>query len=236
MKNLFVSIVFIFLASSLVSCDKSQANVQTLISNDCGVTWELIPPGSTVPKRITQCELKTTIPGSPMDGNSRFKTSFANKVKAVIDLDYQYEIIDPIKFINEAKYLAKSNSDADDVSSNSTRFESAENSIIDKIIKDIAREALASVDIVDFDQAEFEGLILEKSNVRLAQRGVRISFISFVPEPSEQTAQAIDVATAMRIYEVNGMKELGEKVMAAKAGANKIVINGDENKVEPEEE
>ena len=129
-----------------------------------------------------------------MVGESYFKTTFANNVKAQIDLDYEYEIVEAVKFLSEAKYLAKTDSDGDQVSSNSTRFESAENSIIDKRIKDIARSLLGNMDIVEFDQSEFETRLLDAVNENLATRGVQLNFLSFVPEPSEQTAQAIDVA------------------------------------------
>lgn len=210
---------------TLQSCDKSQANVRTLISNDCGVTWVLIPAGQTIPKRLTACELKTTIPSAPMTGESHFKTNFANKVKTNIDMDYEYEIIDPVKFITEAPYLAKSNSDADDVSSNNSRFESAENSIIDKRIKDIARDLLLNIDIVEFDQSEFEDTLQDQVNKALSDRGVHINYLSFVPTPSEQTEQAIDVATAMKIYESKGLGEIGKQVISNKAGATKIEMN-----------
>ena len=210
---------------TLQSCDKSQANVRTLISNDCGVTWEIIPAGQTIPKRFTACELKTTIPGAPMTGESHFKTNFANKVKTNIDMDYEYEIIDPVKFITEAPYLAKSNSDADEVSMDNSRFESAENSIIDKRIKDIARDLLLNIDIVEFDQSEFEDTLQTQVNKALSNRGVHINYLSFVPTPSEQTEQAIDVATAMKIYESKGLEELGKQVIANKAGAAKIEMN-----------
>ena len=210
---------------TLQSCDKSQANVRTLISNDCGVTWEIIPAGQTIPKRFTACELKTTIPGAPMTGESHFKTNFANKVKTNIDMDYEYEIIDPVKFITEAPYLAKSNSDGDEVSMDNSRFESAENSIIDKRIKDIARDLLLNIDIVEFDQSEFEDTLQTQVNKALSNRGVHINYLSFVPTPSEQTEQAIDVATAMKIYESKGLEELGKQVIANKAGAAKIEMN-----------
>jgi len=230
-KILFIlAIVVSFM--TLQSCDKSQANVQTLISNDCGVTWQLIPPGQTIPKRVMACELKTTIPGAPMTGESLFKTTFANKVKANIELDYEYEIVDPVKFISNAKYLAKSNSDGDEVSANSSRFESAENSIIDKRIKEIARNLLENVDIVEFDQSEFEDNLQDSVNKDLESRGVRINYLSFVPTPSEQTEQAIDVATAMKIYESKGLQEVGKQVIANKAGATKINMNVSENKTE----
>jgi hypothetical protein len=222
---LFVALAFAATSITLSSCDRAQANVQTLISNDCGVTWEQIKAGQTIPKRMSQCELKTTIPGSPMVGESRFKSTFAKNVKALIDLDYEYEIVDAVKFISEAKYLAKTDADGDDVSGGSTRFESAENSIIDKRIKDVARDLLGSVDIVEFDQSEFEELLLKAVNKQLEERGVRINYLSFVPEPSEQTAQAIDVATAMKIYESKGMGEAGVKIIESKAGATVITVN-----------
>lgn len=225
MKQLSFILMLALAALTFQSCERSQANVRTLISNDCGVTWQLIPAGQTIPKRITACELKTTIPGAPMTGESHFKTNFANKVKTNIDMDYEYEIIDPVKFITEAPYLAKSNSDADDISSNNSRFESAENSIIDKRIKDIARDLLLDIDIVEFDQSEFEDTLQIKVNQVLAERGVRINYLSFVPTPSEQTEQAIDVATAMKIYESKGLQEVGKQVIANKAGATKIEMS-----------
>ena len=219
----FLGVAFIML--TLQSCERSQANVRTLISNDCGLTWELIPAGQTIPKRITPCELKTTIPGAPMTGESHFKTNFSNKVKTNIDMDYEYEIIDPVKFITEAPYLAKTNSDSDDVGSNNSRFESAENSIIDKRIKDIARDLLLNIDIVEFDQSEFEDTLQNKVNKTLSERGVRINYLSFVPTPSEQTEQAIDVATAMKIYESKNLQEVGKQVISNKAGATRIEMN-----------
>ncbi len=232
MKKIILILTIVVSFMTLQSCDKSQANVQTLISNDCGVTWQLIPPGQTIPKRVMACELKTTIPGAPMTGESLFKTTFANKVKANIELDYEYEIVDPVKFISNAKYLAKSNSDGDEVSANSSRFESAENSIIDKRIKEIARNLLENVDIVEFDQSEFEDNLQDSVNKDLESRGVRINYLSFVPTPSEQTEQAIDVATAMKIYESKGLQEVGKQVIANKAGATKINMNVSENKTE----
>lgn len=225
MKKINFILGLVITMFTLQSCDRSQANVRTLISNDCGVTWEIIPAGQIIPKRITPCELKTTIPGAPMTGESHFKTNFANKVKTNIDMDYEYEIIDPVKFITEAPYLAKTNSDADDVSSNNSRFESAENSIIDKRIKDIARDLLLNIDIVEFDQSEFEDTLQNQVNQSLSQRGVRINYLSFVPTPSEQTEQAIDVATAMKIYESKGLEEVGKEVIANKAGATRVEMS-----------
>jgi len=232
MKQIVTILSAFFLLTSLASCDRSQANVQTLVSNDCGVNWEVIKPGQVIPSRLGPCALKTTIPGSPMTGESHFKTTFANKVKANIDMDYEYEIVDPVKFITEAPYLAKTNADPDDVSANNSRFESAENSIIDKRIKEEARELLQDVDIVEFDQSEFEDTLLTAVNKSLENRGVKLNFLSFVPTPTEQTEQAIDVATAMKIYESKGLQEVGKSVIANKAGATRVEMNVKTNPTE----
>ncbi len=207
------------------SCSRAQANVQTLVSSDCGQTWELIKPGETIPSQVGMCAMKTSLPASPMTGASEFKTSFAKNVKAKISLDYEYMIVDGLKFIEGAKYLGKTNSDADNVSTGDGRFEAAENTIIDKRMKDAARSLLEDIDIVDFDQSEFEDKLLDTVNAVLEPRGVIINYLSFVPEPDIQTEQAIDVATAMRIYDSKDMRELGSAVIAAKAGATTVTMN-----------
>jgi len=46
----------------------------------------------------------------------------------------------------------------------------------------------------------------------------------------EQTRQAIDVSTAMKVYESKGLQDVGKQVMIERAGATKIVV---ENKMGP---
>ena len=227
MKNLLYSLMMAAAVLAFQSCDRSQANVQTLISKDCGKSWTLIAVGQTIPKRLTPCELKTTLPNSPMTGECIFKATFDQNVKARIDLDYEYVIVDPVLYIIEAPYLAKTNVDGDDVSSSNGRFESAENSIIEKRFKDASREMLDTVDIVEFDQSEFESDLLERVNELLNKRGINVNYLSFVPEPSTQTEQAIDVATAMKIYQSKGIEDVGRAVMSARAGATTINIGAE---------
>ena len=57
MKQIVTILLIALMAMTLTSCDRSQANVQTLISNDCGVTWELIKPGQVIPSRVGPCAL-----------------------------------------------------------------------------------------------------------------------------------------------------------------------------------
>lgn len=225
MKNLFTTtICFGLMAVSLTSCDRAQSNVQTLYTSNCGVSWELIKAGETVPKGVGMCSYKITVPDYPMQGESVFKSAFKNRVMAKIEVTYDYSITDAKLYIGEAKYLGKMNSDSDSEVNSSKAYETAENSVIDKRIKEIARDLLLTEDIVDFNQNEFEAELLKNVNDLLKTKGVTINFLSFVPIPEEQTRQAIDVVTAMKIYESKGLTEIGKAVSAARAGATKVEV------------
>jgi hypothetical protein len=205
---------------NLTSCSYAQSNVQTLITTDCGVTWKLIKAGETIPNTSFACSYTTSIPNYPMQGEVAFKANF-KRVKARVNASYDYDIVDPTLFIQEAKYLARKGSGTDEASGDS-RFEGAENSVIDKRIKELSGSMLAAQDIVEFDPSEFEDRLLVEMNKVLAQRGVRLNFITFVSTPDEQTRQAIDVVTAYRIYTEAGIKEEGKAIIVAKAGAANI--------------
>ena len=207
------------------ACDRAQSNVQTLYTSDCGVTWQLIKAGDALPKGIGMCSYKVTVPDYPMQGESIFKSAFANRVMAKIEVTYDYSITDAMAYVGEAKYLGKINSDSDDEVNSAKAYETAENSVIDKRIKEVARNLLIKEDIVDFAQAEFETTLLDKVNELLKTKGIRINFLSFVPIPEEQTRQAIDVVTAMKIYESKGLLDVGKSVTAARASATKVQVN-----------
>ena len=216
----FTSAVILF----STSCDRALSNVQTMVTDDCGQTWKLIKPGEAIPKGVGMCHYKITIPDYPMQGECAFKATFKDRVRANIEMSYDYSITDAALFISEAKYLGKVNTNADDAAMDRA-FETAENSVIDKRIKDVIRDLLPAEDIVDFSQADFEERLMVKVNEALKSRGVRINFLSFVPTPDVQTRQAIDVATAMKIYDSKGLHEEGKLIIAAKAGATTVVTN-----------
>ncbi len=171
------------------------------------------------------CAYKVTIPDYPMQGESTFKTAFKDKVLSVVEVSYDYSIIDGVKYISEAKYLGKSNTSVEDVSNSSTAYETAENSVIDKRIKEVARDLLIDEDITDFSQSDFEDKLQYEVNKLLEDKGVKLNFLSFVPIPEEQTRLAIDVVTATKIYKSKGIEQIGEAVLSARAGATKINVN-----------
>jgi hypothetical protein len=223
MKRLIfiLSLITIFFQS----CDYAHSNVQTLVTDDCGVTWKVIKAGQALPKMIGVCSYKVTVPDYPMQGESKFRTAFKDRVLANIEVTYDYSIINPILFIGEAKYLGKANSQSEDQSNSSSAYETAENAVIDKRIKEVVRDMLFHEDIVEFSQADFEDKLLKEVNKMLAEKGVQLNFLSFVPIPEEQTRLAIDVVTASKIYSGKNLQEVGKAVLAAKAGANKIEVN-----------
>lgn len=225
MKKSIIAALLLSVSFAFQSCDYANSNVKTLITDDCGVTWKVIPAGQSIPKRIGPCQYKTTLPDYPMQGESKFKGTFKDKVLANVEVSYDYVIVDPIAFISEAKYLGKANSSSEDASNSAKAFETAENSVIDKRIKEVARELLPSEDIVDFSQSDFEDKLLAEVNKMLKPLGVELNFLSFVPTPSEQTSQAIDAATAWKIYQSKEMGEVGKAIMSSKAGASRVVVN-----------
>lgn len=209
------------------ACSAAHSNVQTLVTSDCGATWKVIKVGETLPAMVGVCSYKVTIPDYPMQGDLKFKTSFNNRVLADINVSYDYIITDGIKFVNEAKYIGKMNSDSDDKTNQSGAYEAAENSVIDKRIREVASNQLIKQDIVDFSQGEFEDMLLLETNKLLDEKGVKLNFISFVPIPEEQTRLAIDVLTAYKVYESKGLGDLGKQIIVARSGAAKINLTND---------
>lgn len=207
------------------ACNYAKSNQQVLISDDCGVVWKKIDAGESVPKgTMNPCYVKVVVPNYPMQGESKFVSNFAEKVRATIHIDYDYSITNGLSFIKQAKSLGRGNSDADDDLANSSAFESAENSVIDKRLKDVTKRILQQENIVDADQADLESVIQVEANKILEPLGVSLNFITLTFDLDEQARQAIDVATAMKIYESKNLTEVGKSVMAARAGATKIAI------------
>ena len=223
-KSLWAPIIsMVFMASA---CSYAKSNQQVVISTDCGVTWSKISAGQSVPKGVgNPCYMKVVMPNYPMQGDSRFISNFKDRVRAAVHIDYDYSITDPLAFIKQAKYLGKANKDADDESAlSASAFEGAENMVIDKRIRDVSKSMLLAEDIVELDQAGLENNLLIESNKVLEPLGIHMNFITLTFDLDEQTRQAIDVSTAMKIYDSKGLSEVGKQVIEARAGATKVTV------------
>jgi hypothetical protein len=232
MKTVVSAAVLILFAYLVQGCSYAKSNQQVVISNDCGMTWSKIDVGDAVPKGVgNRCFMKVVMPNYPMQGDSKFVSNFKDRVRASVHIDYDYSITDPLAFIRQAKYLGKANSDADsDDALDASAFEGAENMVIDKRIRDVSKAILLAEDIVELDQANLETHLFTESNKVLEPLGVHLNFITLTFDLDEQTRQAIDVATAMKIYQSKQLEDVGKQVIAARAGATKVTV---ENKTEP---
>ncbi|NNC27420.1 hypothetical protein HKX42_11100, partial [Salinisphaera sp. USBA-960] len=127
---------------------------------------------------------------------------------------------------------ANANADNNDALDPSA-FEGAENMVIDKRIRDVSKSLFLQEDIVELDQAELENRLLIASNKLLEPLGVHLNFITLTFDLDEQTRQAIDISTAMKIYESKNLVDVGKQVIVSRAGATKVTV---ENKISPEQQ
>ena len=97
--------------------------------------------------------------------------------------------------------------------------------VIDKRIRDVSKDILLEEDIVELDQAKLEEHLYVKSNKILEPLGIRLNFITLTFDLDEQTRQAIDVATAMKIYQSKALEDVGKSVISARAGATKVTVD-----------
>jgi hypothetical protein len=228
-----IPVILLSLIPILNSCNYAKSNQKVLVSDDCGMSWKEISAGGAVPKgTVNPCYQKVVLPNYPMQGQASFVSNLKGKVKMHIIIDYDYEITNGLKFMRKAKKLGSSNADVDsDAALNDKAFEGAENRIIDVNLKEISKNIFINEDIVELDQQDIEHDIEEKCNKLFEEYGLQLNFITLTFLPDEQTNEAIDVATAMRIYEANNLKELGSKIVEARAGATKVIV---ENKLKEE--
>lgn len=226
MKKLFILALALAVAA-LAGCAKAPSNVHVLSTTDCGVKWTKVSVGSSVPKHPgNPCGYNVAIPNWPMAGGSQFKVQFASNVLSNAKLSYSYAITDPIMFVSEARYLGKMGGSleisAEDVGS---RYEMAENIIIDRTLREVATSITRELAVVDANPAAIEDRILDQVNGVLAKKGVTLSDLALVIENDEQTRLAIDAATAVRVYDAAGIRPVGLSIIAARAGATQITVN-----------
>lgn len=223
----FIKIALISIAAvAIVGCSRAPSNVHVISTTDCGVNWERIETGKSISKHTGNiCGYNLAIPNWPMAGDAEFKTQFDGKVLTQARLSYTYVISDPLKFIKNAAYLGKMGGSLEISADNvGAKYEMAENIIMDKTLREITTEITGSLEVVDANPAEIEDAIFKKVTEVLAEKGVVISDLALILEPDDQTRLAIDVATAMRVYQNAGIKEAGQQIAIARAGASRITV------------
>lgn len=228
MRRILLSLMALGCIYLLSGCDHAPSNVKTLHTTDCGQSWKVIKAGERIPSSIGPCDYKTVLPDYPMQGDTEFQAQFEGNVLVKVKIAYDYEIIDGLLFIQEAKFLGKSGGSANDASKTTGMgsFETAENVVIDVRLREITTSNTLKHDIVNFNPSTFEDELFDAANKQLAKRGVHLNSITFVTVPDEQTRLSIDAATAMQVYKNKGMLEFGQKLAISKAGAARIEVHG----------
>lgn len=226
------TLIVLALATALVGCARTPANVHVISTTDCGANWAKLDTGSSIPKHTGNvCGYNTAIPNWPMAGDTVFKTQFKMGVLSTARLSYSYTITGPVAFVNEARYLGKMGGSLE-ISADSIggKYEMAENIIIDKLLREETTEITRELDVVDANPAEVEDAIFKKVKDALEKKGVVLSDMALVIENDDQTRLAIDSATAIRVYEAAGIKDVGKAVITARAGATQINIGERDSK------
>jgi len=217
----------------LTACSRTPSNVHVISTTDCGASWTKLDVGSRVPKHASNpCGYNVALPNWPMAGDAKFRTQFSKKVLSNATLSYTYVITNPLAFINEARYLGKMGGSLE-ISSDTAgdKYEMAENIIIDKLLREVTTTITRDLDVVDANPAEIEDAIFNAARETLDKKGVTLSDLALVVENDEQTQLAIDVATAIRVYEAAGVGDIGKTIMSARAGATKITVNAPKEEV-----
>lgn len=227
-KTNVTGVLILFAFAGLVSsCDYAKPNQQILVSSDCGVNWKLVDTGQLVPKGgMNYCFIKVAVPAASMQGESEFIANFAHRVRATVQLGFDYNITDPILYIRSAKYLGRANTDSDSSTNDAEIFEKLENKMIDSRVREATKQAMLNEDVSEYDQADLEDKILNAVNEITEKIGIHINYLSSSFLFEEQTAQAIDAVVAMKIYESKGMTDVGKALMSARASSTKITVEG----------
>lgn len=229
-RSLALIVACVSFGAILSGCERAPSNVHVISTTDCGASWSVIGIGQAVPTHPgNRCGFNMALPNWPMSGEAEFKTQFAAKVLSKASISYTYQITDPLKFIKNASYLGKMGGSLE-ISSDSvdSKYTMAENIIINRTLREITTEVTRDSEIIDANPADLEDIVFKKAQETLASRGVTISDMAFVLDPDEQTRLAIDVATAMRVYNNAGIADAGKAIAIARAGASKIVVGDTE--------
>jgi hypothetical protein len=231
MKNFINLFLFsiVILASSCNGCRQIPANQIVLNSDNYGKDWKQLGKSETVPAcNMPGCYnlyLPATTMGGDMVSIQRVgKTGESARVKMAYK--YNWEIVDPILFVTEAKELRGGGDYTSDAS-----LEGVEGRLIDRHFYDVSCRLLVNESVLSFDQANYEAKLTPAINEDMKNYGIRITGIGCVPEFGTQLETALDAAQALEIYKSINEEQLGKEIIRATAGATKVQVTVEDKEV-----
>lgn len=224
MKNYFLAILVIAVCILAQSCATVSPNMHVVYTNDCWNHIATAKSGDVKPKLYTPCDKMIVLPAYQMPASVVVKTRFKNDVKGTIIIDYLYQIDSAVLFVRNAKFLLQADIQEDDYNKENQALELAENTITDKLVKDIVRTMTENMDATNFNESLFEDSLEYDVNIIGKSRGTSMSAFSIKIDFGDQTEEAIDAVSAHSLYKSNDMQEIGGEIMKARAGKSQIII------------
>ena len=210
--------------TTFISCRSIvNPNEWVVSTSTCWNTMSVTKAGESIPRLHLACDRMIILPATFMAADITVDTKFQDRVAGIVNLTYQWRITEPVKFISSAKSITSSPTDGDskiDVNA----LEAIENSVVDKMTMDVIREYTPSKQ-AGLDELTIEKEVFELCKSRFNDRGIEFANMSVNVKFSPQIEEALDVISALKFYETNGEKDLGEAVIKAKAGATTIQSN-----------
>lgn len=225
MKNLiYFSFILSVFMSSCNGCTKIPANQIVLNSENYGKDWRQLSSTETVPRCGMPGCYNVYLPATTMVGDLSSIQRVGptgNSARVKFLYTYQWEIIEPLLFIKEAKELKNGDYTTDG------SLEGIENRLVDKQFHDVSAELLIHESVRNFDQPAYEKKLIAATNEVLAKYGIRITGGSAVPEFGRFLEDALDAASALDFYKSIDEEELGREIIKQNAGAAKVNVNVD---------
>jgi len=226
MKNL---IIIASLLLTISSCKPTvNPNEWVVSTTTCWNTMSVTKAGQVIPRLISTCDRMVILPATEMSADFVTETKFKNRVGGIINIVYQWKITNPITFISSAKSITSSPTDFDNKIDPNT-LETIENSVVDKMLVDLIREYTPNIEAGDVDELKIEQELGALARAKI-NRGIEFSGMSINVNFPPQTEEALDVMSALKFYESNNELEFGRKIIEAKAGATKVIIEKESTK------
>ena len=230
MKKTFFLLVIVLLISS---CNPAvNPNEHVVVTIDCWNSMYVKKAGQAMPRLLTSCDRMIILPASLLNGDVTVAAKFGKgRVKGTVMLAYQYVIENPTLFVSVAKFITAAKT-TEDNKVDPVILESAENTIIDKLLADIVRAYTPTQEPKDIEENKIESDLFSLISLKFSERGIKIINPSINVDFSAQTEEALDVISAYNLYKNEGLEELGKDVIKAKASKTNIELKMPDNKIE----
>ncbi len=157
----------------------SQFKFQHVVTQDCGKIWRLYDFDTPVPEAGgNPCYIKEQVPKAPIHGNNiGFMAKLGQNVEMNMGISYEYEIIDPVKYVENVSRIAQHVSTRSVFPEDGSVWESVKALYIDRVLHEVASspEVLQANGVGDTQQEGLSDRVIKHMNTRLYEWGIRLT-------------------------------------------------------------